>query len=371
MSITLAEVAKFVGCEVVGDSSTKLTGVAGIKEAREGELTFVSNPGYEKYVADTSASAVVVSRDYAAGEHSSGTPLLVADDPYDAFAKAMTLFAPKGDVVSEGIHPTAVVAESATLGEGISIGANVVVMDDATIGEGTAIHAGSFVGASAVLGRDATIYPNVTIRNRCVLGDRVIVHSGTVIGSDGFGFALSACSHTKVPQIGNVVIEDDVEIGSNVCVDRATLGSTRICRGSKIDNLVQVAHNVVIGEGSVIVAQAGISGSTRIGRGVILAGQAGIAGHIEIGDGAMVAAQAGVTKSVPSGERVSGYPARKHTAAKRLYAFIEHLAKLVEKVRGLESRTSKLEDVVERGGAAGAAGGGRTSDGRERPDEGA
>jgi UDP-3-O-[3-hydroxymyristoyl] glucosamine N-acyltransferase len=369
MSITLAEVANFVGCEVIGDGSTKLTGVAGIKEAREGELTFVSNPGYEKYVADTSASAVVVSRSYAAGSHNCGTSLLVADDPYDAFARVMTLFAPEGDVVSEGVHPSAVVAESATLGERVRIGANVVVMNDVTIGDGAAIHAGSFLGTSVILGHDVTIYPNVTIRNRCVLGDRVVVHSGTVIGSDGFGFALSARSHTKVPQIGNVVIEDDVEIGTNVCVDRATLGSTRICRGSKIDNLVQVAHNVVIGEGSVIVAQAGISGSTRIGKGVILAGQAGIVGHIEIGDGAMVAAQAGVTKSVPPGERVSGYPARKHSAAKRLYAFVEHLPKLVEKVKGLESRISKLEGVTERGGAAGTAGGGRTEDGCECPDE--
>ena len=369
MSITLAEVADFVGCEVVGDGSTELTGVAGIKEAREGELTFVSNPGYEKYVADTSASAVVVSRNYAAEEHSSGASLLVADDPYDAFARAMTLFTPEGDVVGEGVHPSAVVAESATLGESVGIGANVVVMSDVTIGDGTAVHAGSFVGASAVLGRDVTIYPNVTIRNRCVLGDRVVVHSGTVIGSDGFGFALSACSHTKVPQIGNVVIEDDVEIGSNVCVDRATLGSTRVCRGSKIDNLVQIAHNVVIGEGSIIVAQAGISGSTRIGKGVILAGQAGIAGHIDIGDGAVVAAQAGVTKSVPSGERVSGYPARKHSAAKRLYAFVEHLPKLVEKVKRLESRVGKLENVEGRGSSAGAAGGGRTGDGRECSDE--
>jgi UDP-3-O-[3-hydroxymyristoyl] glucosamine N-acyltransferase len=369
MSVTLAEVAKLIGGEVVGDDSTELAGVAGIKEARKGELTFVSNPRYERYVANTSASAVVVSRDYAASARPDGTSLIVVDDPYDAFARAMTLFAPEGDIVSDGVHPSAVVAESAILGEGISIGANVVVMDDATIGDGTTIHAGSFVGRSVAVGRETTIYPNVTIRNGCVLGDRIIVHPGTVIGSDGFGFALSGCSHTKVPQIGNVVIEDDVEIGANVCIDRATLGSTRVCRGSKIDNLVQVAHNVVIGDGSIIVAQVGISGSTRIGRGVVLAGQAGLGGHIEIGDGAIVAAQAGVTKSVPSGERVSGYPARRHSAAKRQYAFIEHLPKLVGRVKELESRISKLEDVVERGGAAGAAGGGRAGDGVERSDE--
>jgi len=369
MNVTLAEVAKLIGGEIVGDDSIELTGVAGIKEARGGELTFVSNPRYEKHVADTSASAVVVSRDYPVSARPDGTSLIVVEDPYDAFARAMAVFAPEGDIVSDGVHPSAVVAKSAILGDGISIGANVVVMDDATIGDGTTIHAGSFVGRSVTVGRETTIYPNVTIRNGCILGERVIVHPGTVIGSDGFGFALSGCSHTKVPQIGNVIIEDDVEIGANVCIDRATLGSTRICRGSKIDNLVQVAHNVVIGDGSIIVAQVGISGSTRIGRGVVLAGQAGIVGHIEIGDGAMVAAQAGVTKSVPPGERVSGYPARKHSAAKRHYVLMEHLPKLVGSVRGLESRISKLEDAVKRGGAASAPSGGRTGHGVERPDE--
>lgn len=366
MSITLAEVAKLVGGEVVGDGSTELVGVAGIREAREGELTFVSNPRYEKHMADTSASAVVVSRDYAAVARPEGTALIVVDDPYGAFAMAMTLFAPEGDIVTEGVHPSAVVSDSAVMGEGVSIGANVVVMDGASIGDGTTVHAGSFVGRLVSVGRGTTIYPNVTIRNGCVLGDRVIVHSGTVIGSDGFGFALSECSHTKVPQIGNVVIEDDVEVGANVCIDRATLGSTLVCRGCKIDNLVQIAHNVEIGEGSIVVAQVGISGSTRVGSGVVIAGQAGIVGHIEIGDCAVVAAQAGVTKSVPAGERVSGYPARRHSAARRLHALVEHLPKLVGKVKGLESRVNRLEDAAGTARTEGTASG--SGDGRERPD---
>lgn len=344
MGMTLAEVAKFVGGEVVGDGSTELTGVAGIAEARDGELTFVANPSYEKHVSDTAASAVVVSRDYAAGARPCRAALLVTDDPYDAFARAMTLFAPEGDVVAEGVHPTAVVSSSAVVGAGASIGAHVTVMDDARVGDGTTVHAGSFVGRSASLGRDTVIYPNVTVRNACVLGDRVVVHSGTVIGSDGFGFALSECAHTKVPQIGNVVIEDDVEIGANVCIDRATMGSTRVCRGSKIDNLVQIAHNVVVGEGSIIVAQVGVSGSTRVGSGVVIAGQAGVAGHIEIGDGAVVGAQAGVTKSVPAGQRVSGYPAREHSAARRLYAHTENLPKLMGRVKELEKRLADLDE---------------------------
>jgi UDP-3-O-[3-hydroxymyristoyl] glucosamine N-acyltransferase len=365
MSVTLADVAKLVGGEVVGDGSTEITGVAGIKEARSGDLTFVSNPAYAKYAAETEASAVLVGPDGRPETVPEGTSLLVADKPYEAFARVMVLFAPEGEDVTRGVHPTAVVPDSARIGEGAAIGPHVVVGEDAVIGEGAVIHAGTFVGRSASVGRDSTLYPNVTVRHGCELGDRVIVHSGTVIGSDGFGFALSECSHTKVPQIGNVVIEDDVEIGANVCIDRATLGTTRVCRGSKIDNLVQIAHNVVVGEGSVVVAQVGISGSTRIGRGVVLAGQAGLVGHIEIGDGAMVAAQAGVTKSIPAGERVSGYPARKHSVARRLYAMIEHLPKLVAGVRKLEKRVDRLE-----GGSDGRRmRNGDGADGRGRPDE--
>ena len=365
MSKTLAEIADFVGGEVVGDGSTEIVGVAAIQEAHGGQLSFISNTKYVKHVADTSASAVVLSREHAAESRPAGTALVLVDEPYEAFAKIMALFAPEGESLDEGIHPSAVISESAALGDGVAIGANVVVMDHATIGDRTVIHAGTFVGRSVVIGRETIVFPNVTIRHGCVLGDRNIVHSGTVIGSDGFGFALSESSHTKVPQIGNVVVEDDVEIGANVCIDRATLGTTLVCRGSKIDNLVQIAHNVVIGEGSVVVAQVGISGSTKVGRGVVLAGQAGLVGHIEIGDGAMVGAQAGVTRSIPAGERVSGYPARKHSTARRLYAMVEHLPKLVAGVRGLESRVKKLEDAE---GAEEAADGGGSAGERERRD---
>ena len=343
MSMTLAEIAKFVGGEVVGDGSTELTGVAGIREARAGELTFVSNPRYEKHVAETSASAVVVSRDYAAGASPGGAALVAVDDPYDAFARAMTLFAPEGDVVAEGVHPSAVVSGSATMGERVSIGACVVVMDGASIGDGTTVHAGSFVGRSASVGRDATVYPNVTIRHACELGDRVIVHSGTVIGSDGFGFALSECAHTKVPQIGNVVIEDDVEVGANVCIDRATLGSTRVGRGTKIDNLVQIAHNVEIGEGSIVVAQVGISGSTRVGSGAVIAGQAGIAGHIEIGDGAH-GRSAGRCHEVGSGGTAGvRLPSAQALARQEALRTHRELPNLTNRVKELEKRLATLE----------------------------
>ncbi|MBN2564838.1 MAG: UDP-3-O-(3-hydroxymyristoyl)glucosamine N-acyltransferase [Candidatus Eisenbacteria bacterium] len=356
MSTTLAEVARLVGGEVVGDDATLLTGVAGIREAGRGDLTFLSNPKYERFVADTSASAIIVSSTFSARQVPRGLALLMVDDPYEAIASAMRLFAPEGDLVAAGVHKSAVVSESVVLGDGVSIGPNVVVMDGAVIGDGAAIHAGSYVGRSCSIGRNVVLYPGVTVRYGSVIGDRVVVHPGTVIGSDGFGFAGPGHTNTKVPQIGNVVIEDDVEIGANVCIDRATLGSTRICRGSKIDNLVQIGHNVVIGEDSIVVAQVGISGSTRVGRGVVLAGQAGLVGHIEIGDGAMVGAQAGVTRSIPAGERVSGYPARKHAAAKRLYALTEHLPALVSRVKDMEARLGRLESEEREDGSAGRSG---------------
>jgi UDP-3-O-[3-hydroxymyristoyl] glucosamine N-acyltransferase len=274
-------------------------------------------------------------------------------------AAAMSAFAPVGDTLESGVHETAVISKNARLGGDVSVGAHAVIMEGTVVGDGSAIYAGSYVGRDCTIGRDAVLYPCVTVRHGSVIGDRVIVHAGTVIGSDGFGFADAGHANTKVPQIGNVVIEDDVEIGSNVCIDRATLGSTRICRGSKIDNLVQVGHNVVVGEGSILVAQVGIAGSTRIGTGVVLGGQAGLVGHIEIGDGAMVGAQAGVTKSIPAGECVSGYPARRHATAKRLYALIENLPTLVKRLRELEKRLRRVEE--EQGGNDGSV----PSDGRE------
>jgi UDP-3-O-[3-hydroxymyristoyl] glucosamine N-acyltransferase len=217
-------------------------------------------------------------------------------------------------------------------------------MDRVTIGDRTVIHPGVYLGSGATIGEDTVIYPNVTIKASSVLGNSVIVHAGTVIGSDGFGFAPEGQVHRKIPQIGNVVIEDNVEIGANVCIDRATIGTTRICRGTKIDNLVQIGHNVVIGEDSIVVAQVGISGSTEVGRHVVLAGQAGIVGHIQIGDNAMVGAQAGVTRSIPAGERVSGYPAQKHTVSKRLNACLQRLPSLFRKVKELEKRILRIEE---------------------------
>ncbi len=345
MSMTLSELAERVGGEIVGDGSVVLSGVAGIREAKAGQLTFLSNPTYERYLSTTAASAVVVSEEYRRDAAGEGRSLLVSSDPYDAFARAMEFLVDEESAAEEGVHETAVVAANATLGCDVAIGAGAVVMDGASVGDGSRIQAGAYVGPGVSIGHDCVIHPNVTLEARCTVGDRVIIHAGSVVGSDGFGFATAAegGGHRKVPQIGTVVVEDDVEIGSNVCIDRATVGSTRIGWGSKIDNLVQIGHNVVVGEDSIIVAHVGISGSTVVGNRVVLAGQAGIVGHIEIGDGAVVGAQSGVTKSVPAGETVSGYPARRHSLSKVLAACTQELPALFRRVRALEKKFARPE----------------------------
>jgi UDP-3-O-[3-hydroxymyristoyl] glucosamine N-acyltransferase len=343
MNRTLDEVAKLIGGRVVGDGSVVLTGVSGIREALPGHLTFLSNPKYARYLGTTRASAVIVDGSLGEIDTTGPTPLLVTDNAYAAFARAMELLVEREEHRPSGIDPSAHVAPTASLGSGVGIGPHAVVLDRAEIGDRSVIHPGAYIGARVRIGCDCVVQANAVIKSPTVLGDRVVVHAGSIIGTDGFGFAREGAEQLKVPQLGNVVVEDDVEIGANVCIARATVGTTRIGRGTKIDNLVQIAHNVVIGDGSIVVAQVGICGSAEIGKRVVLAGQAGIGGHLEIGDDAVVGAQAGVTKSVPPGEQVSGYPARKHALSKRLNACIQALPALLGKVRELEKRLSKLE----------------------------
>ncbi len=344
MQIALKDLARIVGGQVSGDDSVMIGGVAGIKEARPGDITFLANPRYEKFMESTQASAVIAPP----GTSDRGKPLILSDNPYLSFVKAVEHFVPSKNSYPRVVHPSAVVSDSAGLGAGIAVGACAVIEDGARIGDGTVIMPGVFVGRDARIGKDCLVYPNVTIREDVKIGDRVIIHGGAVIGSDGFGFAKDGDVYRKIPQIGDVVVEDDVEIGANVTIDRAATGTTRVGKGTKIDNLVQIAHNVVIHENCILVAQVGIGGTTEIGKGATLAGQAGVAGHIKIGEGAVVAAQAGVTKSVPSNMMVSGYPAREHNQAKKIYASFQKLPDLIKRVAELGERLAKIEEGLKK-----------------------
>ena len=327
-SLTLSEIAKLVDGELVGDCDLVITGVAGIKEAEKGDITFLSNVKYLPFLSQTQASAVITSSDVAPA----GKALVRAASPSIAFSKVVAHFMPPEEIMTPGIHATVVIGEGGQLGKDVAIGAHVVIEDRAVIGAGARIGANTFIGRHAEIGAGCWLYPNVVIRERVEIGNRVTIHSGTVIGSDGFGYEVIEGKHIKIPQLGSVSIEDDVEIGANVCVDRGRFKNTLIRRGSKIDNLVQIAHNVVIGEDCVIVSQVGISGSTELGKNVIVAGQTGIVGHVLIGDEAVICARSGVSKSVPAKSIVLGEPARPIAEQKKLFALI---ARLPENVQGL------------------------------------
>jgi len=339
MLLSAGQIAELVGGDLEGDPQTRVTGVSGIREAQPGDITFLANPRYAVHLSTTQAAAVIVSRNV----RSSDKTIIRTDDPYVAFVKVMKLLNGDDAPANAGIHPSAVVGEGVTLGKGAYVGPCCVVEDFAAIGDGTQLVAQVYIGRKTVLGNDCLIYPNVTIREKIRIGSRVIIHSGTVVGGDGFGFAPVKGVHHKVPQIGKVVVQDDVEIGSNVTIDRATIGETVIGKGTKIDNLVQIAHNVVIGENSIVVAQCGISGSARIGNNVTLAGQSGVVGHVTVGDNTVVAARGGVISDVDAGSVVSGFPAKPHMEEKRILACLTRLPKLFQRVLRLEKA---LEDLT-------------------------
>ena len=341
MQFSLGDIARRLGADLEGNPEIPVDGVSGITDAGPGQITFLANPKYAAEVPGTRASAVIVPRDYGGG---SAAALIRADDPYVGFIQVLRMFSEGSRERPAGVHPTAVVDPTARLGPGVSVGALCVVEAGAVLGEGVVLAPGVFVGRDSVLGDGSYLYPNVTVREDVILGKRVTVHCGTVLGSDGFGYVRHNDHHEKIPQLGSVVIGDDVEIGANVAVDRATMGATRIGSGVKIDNLVHVAHNVVIGENTLLVAQVGISGSTQVGKDVTVAGQAGLAGHITIGDRAMVGAQAGVTKSVAADARVSGYPAMEHDRARRLNAYTRKLPALFEQLKDMEKRIREMEE---------------------------
>lgn len=332
--MTLDEVARIVCGEVIGDKNTVVTGVCGIKEAKEGDLTFVANVKYLPLIKHTNASAIITSKDIK----KQTKPIVRTENPSVAFSKMVSLMAPNEAAHPEGIDSRAVIGKNVKLGIGVAIQAFVVVEDNARIGERTIIYAGSYIGANTKIGSDCLMYPRVTIRERVSIGNRVTIHSGSVIGSDGFGFAAVCGVHHKIPQIGIVVIEDDVSIGANVTIDRARFEKTVIGRGTKIDNLVQIAHNVEVGENSIIVAQSGISGSTALGKNVIMAGQSGVVGHITIGDNTIIAAKSGVAKSLAPNSRVFGYPARPIAKMKRINACLTRLPDLFRFISFMEKK---------------------------------
>jgi len=334
VTFTLQELASTSGGELIGDPAQKITGAASLAEAVGGEISFFNNPKYTAHLRKTRASAVFVPATFS--EQIAAAQIRVSN-PAKAFEQVVLRLAPKPISFAPGIHSSAIVDQSARLGARVSIQPHVVIEAGAIIGDDTVIGAGSYVGHETIIGEKSFIYPRVTIRERTRIGARVVIHSGAVIGADGFGFEPTEGRYEKVPQLGIVQIDDDVEIGANTTIDRARFGRTWIQEGAKIDNLVQVAHNVVIGKHAVIAAQTGIAGSVRIGRQVLIGGQAGIIGHIEIGDNTAIGAQTGVSKNI-SGGAWWDTPAVPLAQAKEQMAWVRRLGKLFERVRAIETK---------------------------------
>jgi len=334
---TLRELAELVEGSVIGDADQWIEGITGIDEAGPTDLTFAVPPHLDRAAA-SKAAAVIVPASVEAYAKSA----IRVETPRIAFTKLLTLFNPPPQV-ERGVHPSAVVGDSVSLADNVAVMAQVFIGSDVTIGEGTIIFPHTFVGDGSVIGAGCIIHPNVTLREKTILGNRVIVQSGAVVGGDGFGFVTVDGEHLKVPQVGNVIIEDDVEIGSNTAIDRATTGSTIVKRGTKIDNLVHIAHNDIIGEHCFIVAQTGISGSVTVGHHVTLAGQTGTTGHINIGANSVFIGRAGITKDTPANYFGAGTPARPHQEWVREQVAVHKLPAALKKIRDLEKRLEELE----------------------------
>jgi len=343
VQLTAREIAAIAGGTLVGNPDVLVTGVAGIKEARPGDATFVGHPKYAAALKTAQASVVLLTQalaDTLAGQLPA--TLVIVENPMPAFAKLVEKITPPPVRFAPGIHPTAVIAPTAKLGADVSIQPHAVIEDGAVIGDRSVIGAGNFIGTGCRIGTDCVFHANVTLREHTVIGCRVILHAGVVLGADGFGFEMVEGRHKKSPQLGNVEIGDDVEIGANTAIDRARFGTTRIGKGTKIDNLVQIGHNCVIGEHCVICGLVGMAGSTIVGNYVTIAGQVGIAGHLTIGDKSIIMAQAGVTKDVPPGSFMLGAPAVPHKEFKKINAAMQRLPDTLAKLRELEQQIPEL-----------------------------
>jgi len=343
-SLTLAEIGELLHVPPpAGHGQREVTGMATLAEAGPKDLSFLGSDAYLKQFAATKAAAVIVQKRVKLPADDAATPVFVVDDADLAVAKILERFAPPVPRPPVGRHHTAFVAPSASVGEGARIGMNVVVGDDCRIGRNVVLHPGVYIGASVDVGDECELFPNVVVRERVAIGSRVVIHAGAVIGTDGFGYRWDGTRHAKVPQIGTVVVEDDVEIGSCVCIDRAKFSTTRVGRGTKIDNLVQVGHNVQIGPHCIIVGQSGLAGSVTLGTGVVLGGQSAIRDHITMGDGSMVAACSAVAEDVDPKMIVSGMPALPHRQSLREQAALRRLPDLVAQVRKLQEELDALK----------------------------
>jgi len=335
---TLGELAALLGGRLQGPADLVIHGIAAIERATPRDITFITQKRFARLAAQSRAAAFIVGLDQA----DLARPLILVPHPYLAYARVAALFAPPRSRWP-GVSSQAFLGREVEMGQDVSIAPLVYLGNGVRLGDRVTIMPGCVLGDQVQIGADTLLYPNVTILERCILGERVIVHSGTVIGADGFGFVPGKEGHQKIPQLGTVIIEDDVEIGANCAIDRGALGETRVGRGVKMDNLVHLAHNVTVGEHSFVVAQVGVAGSTKLGKGVALGGQAGVVGHIELGDGVQVGAQSGVAHSVPAGLAISGSPARPHQENLRI---LSHLPKLPEIYRRLKELEKKINELA-------------------------
>ena len=327
MEMRLKEISRLIGGKVIGNENVVVNGIAPIEEAKEGDITFCFNARYIPYYKKTRASAVIITPSIPFN----GKPVIVTENPYSALTTLLNSLKEKQK--KKGIHPAAVISPKAELEEDVYVGAYAVIEEGAKIGRNSFIAPYCYIGKDVTLDKEVYLYPRVTLNEGTKIGKNVIIHSGTVIGSDGFGYYREKEKIYKIPHVGGVIIEDEVEIGANVTIDRGTIGNTIIGSGTKIDNLVQIAHNVVIGENCLIVAEVGIGGSVKIGDRVILAGQVAVCDHVKIGDGVKVLARSVVTKDIPPNLTVSGFPARDHREEKRIKAALSRIPKLLKELK--------------------------------------
>lgn len=343
MQFSAAQIATMIKGKVEGNANKAVDGFGKIEDAAEGELTFLANPKYEEYLYSTQASIIIINNTQELKHPISATLIRVAD-AYTAFATLLHKYQQIQNQQLTGIQQPAYIEATAKIGEQVFIGAFAYIGEKSIIADGVKIFSGAYIGNQVIIGENSIIYPGVKIYNHCIIGKNVVIHAGTIIGGDGFGFAPQPDgTFIKVPQIGNVIIEDNVEIGSNATIDRATIGSTLIKAGAKLDNLLQIAHNVEIGNNAVIAAQAGISGSTKIGNNVMIGGQVGIVGHLQIADGSKINAQSGVSKSIKKqNTAVTGSPAYEYTAALRSQAMVRRLPEMEKRIKELEKLVTEL-----------------------------